>query len=199
MSFPIPGYPEKTTIADPDLLVIEDVAAGNTKHVTRENLLSSAPLPADTVDEQAILNGSVATNKLGDGAATDPKVVVGAGNRFKVGRIPASTFNSTGNKAITGVGFQPKVIEFFPTLSNNISVGQTFQGVADENEQYAHSIYSSGTSGGRNSSNSHCILGLSAGNTIGVRASLVSMDADGFTLNCSISSSAFSIVYIARA
>lgn len=50
----IPDYPEKTTIANEDQFVIEDVAAGNTKYVTRENLLASAPMPGGT----AFVNGA---------------------------------------------------------------------------------------------------------------------------------------------
>jgi hypothetical protein len=64
----ITEYPELSAPNDNDLLVIEDLTAGNTKRITRENLLSGAPLPVDSVDAQAVQDNTITPDKLGLGA-----------------------------------------------------------------------------------------------------------------------------------
>jgi len=70
----IPDYTGLTTPDNNDLLVIEDSVAGSTKNITREDFLSGAPLPADTVDTQAILDANVTTPKLADTSVTNLKM-----------------------------------------------------------------------------------------------------------------------------
>ncbi len=65
----IPDYPALTTPNNNDQLVIEDSVAGSTKSITREDFLAGSPLPADTVDTQAIENDAVTASKV-DWAAT---------------------------------------------------------------------------------------------------------------------------------
>lgn len=48
-----------------DLLVTVDMAAGTTKNISRQQFFTGAPLPANTVNGQAIADGSVTTGKLG--------------------------------------------------------------------------------------------------------------------------------------
>lgn len=51
-----------------DLLVTVDMAAGTTKNISRDQFFTGAPLPADTVDSQAIADGAIAesgTNSAG--------------------------------------------------------------------------------------------------------------------------------------
>lgn len=50
-----------------DELPIVDVSTSTTKKITRTNLLKGAPLPADTVDTQAIDDGSVTPIKTSGG------------------------------------------------------------------------------------------------------------------------------------
>lgn len=54
-----------------DFLVLDN---GTTNKITRANLLAGTPLPADTVDTQAIENDAVTTNKVADGAVTPNKL-----------------------------------------------------------------------------------------------------------------------------
>lgn len=60
----IPSFPALTAPSDADLLVIEDSVSASTKKITRDNFLSGSPLPADTVDAQAIAANSVTTAKI---------------------------------------------------------------------------------------------------------------------------------------
>lgn len=58
-------YPSKTTPSNSDILLIADSAASNaTKKISRNDYLAGAPLPADTVDSQAIEAGEVKPNNL---------------------------------------------------------------------------------------------------------------------------------------
>lgn len=51
-------------LSDSDLIPIVDVSGNVTSKITRGNLMTQAPLPAGTVDEQAIEDGSVTTSKI---------------------------------------------------------------------------------------------------------------------------------------
>lgn len=63
-----------TTPENADEIAIVDTSASVTKKITRGDLLSGAPLPADTVDTQAIEDGSVTTAKQADGSTTNRKI-----------------------------------------------------------------------------------------------------------------------------
>lgn len=56
------------TPGDNDELAIENLSSGQTEKITRANLLSGAPLPANTVDTQAIAEGAVTNVQLVVGA-----------------------------------------------------------------------------------------------------------------------------------
>jgi hypothetical protein len=107
---------------------------------------------------------------------------------------PLNTTNSiatTGTQAITGVGFRPKLV-FFVNWYNVVGGSTGFGAAVDSTHRWA--ISSSGASSGTMSSanlqsrvmdTTKCMVNLGGGGvtTIIGAADLVSMDADGFTLN----------------
>jgi hypothetical protein len=62
---------EELTPANSDFLALDN---GVTSKISRENFLKGTPLPANTVDTQAIENDAVTTNKVADGAVTKEKM-----------------------------------------------------------------------------------------------------------------------------
>ncbi len=108
---------------------------------------------------------------------------------IKSGYFTKST--TTGNQSVTGLGFQPKAILFYwvRASANSASVPRS-QGIGftDCTNQRAVAVAeddNAGTSNaGRYRSESNVIVILSNGNpTLSARASFVSCDADGFTIN----------------
>lgn len=68
----MPKISQLTALTVPDSgdeLPIVDSSASTTKKITRTNLLKGAPLPADTVDTQAIDDGAVTAPKIDFGGA----------------------------------------------------------------------------------------------------------------------------------
>jgi len=57
-----------TTPLNTDVIAIEDLTADETKKITRQNFLAGAPLPANTVDTQAIADDTITNAKLSDTA-----------------------------------------------------------------------------------------------------------------------------------
>lgn len=92
-----------STPSDSDEIAIVDTSASVTKKITRGDLLSGAPLPADTVDTQAIENDAVTTAKLADDGVTSDKLA----EAFFKGRKQQNTTNSDveGLKVMHGWGF----------------------------------------------------------------------------------------------
>ncbi len=102
-----------------------------------------------------------------------------------------STFNSpvgTGNQSVSGVGFQPKAVLFWITNRNSpgASPGALFgRGWTDgANQAAAATIWQDGsdTTAGRQV-NDKSILLVNVDGTVRTDAAIVSLDADGFTLN----------------
>ena len=126
------------------------------------------------------------TNKTIDGddntiSNIDPSMRTGG---FAIGSF---TITGTGDKAITGVGFQPKLVEFYDGYSGGS--GYYGHGVMDSSgNQWVKSIQTR-TSHGEDSnvSTSRCIdfYNLSSGTQLQVRAVYDSMDSDGFTISVS--------------
>jgi len=135
-----------------------------------------------------------------------PKIqeIYGATN-VKVGTFTKIT--TTGNQSITGLGFQPKAIIFFWSRNtvNATATAPRSQGIGftDCTNQRVVAIAeddNAGTSNaGRYRSESNVIVILSNGTpAVESRASFVSCDADGFTINWAVSSATAHIInYIA--
>lgn len=64
------SYPAQTTPNDSDYHVVNDGVSGETKKITRDDYLSGAPLPANTVTTAAITDATVTAAKLATNAIT---------------------------------------------------------------------------------------------------------------------------------
>lgn len=82
-------YPSKTAPSDNDILLIKDVAAGNTKQITRGNFIAGSALPNNAVTTASITNSAVTTAKIADGNVTGPKIA--AQNQEFLSWIPSTT------------------------------------------------------------------------------------------------------------
>lgn len=123
----------------------------------------------------------------------------------KVGSFAANT--STGNQSVTGVGFQPKVIIFMVTnltaagslndlnRSLGFAVSSTSRvaiGVVADDAHAPHTAH------GRRQDNTKCITLIDPALSVIFAADLVSMDADGFTINITTTDASARIIsYIA--
>lgn len=126
----------------------------------------------------------------------------------KSGTIALNT--STGNQAITGVGFQPKIVFFFPSGENTAAGTVNNQRMAfgvgvSASDRRAIGTYAQNgqtvAANGRNHTDTKCFEVMTA-NTVGTTtlyaADFVSQDADGFTFNLSTApASAFKVGYLA--
>lgn len=142
------------------------------------------------------LANSIATGDIANGAVTPAK---------RAGGLYLSSFQShgtTGNKAITGVGFTPKAVIFFCTKNATetnvwwtMGYGMMVPGTqhAAFNSMRVDTIGSSS----KDWSAAYCILLDAFDNTATYRAQYVSMDADGFTINVTNAQSAYRIGFLA--
>lgn len=144
-------------------------------------------------------DGIVTTAKIADGAVTTSTLAAGA-VPIKIGVISSSVFGTTGNKTVTGVGFKPQLIKTFPLITGT-GAAQYANGVATASSQYISAFTIVGASATYNRINSSSgFIGFAASSTgWALFASLVSMDADGFTINVTTAANDFSYVYEAYA
>lgn len=111
----------------------------------------------------------------------------GAGVRARAGVFDSRTTN--GAQAYTGIGFQPRLLIFageggslaaFHVAAFGAAISATERGYISSNSQDNLTV----SNAGRSQSISNCVgFVAGAGNGPVVEANLVSMDADGFTLN----------------
>lgn len=143
-----------------------------------------------------IISGIIVTRHHQDGGVT-------AAKRSEVsasGILPASFFSSTGNKNITGLGFKPKRVEFLMIPSTSTANDSFATGFFTESHQVVVATITASGSSGRNSSTSDCIGYItSSGSAWLMRASGVSMNSDGFTINVSVGAATFDIAWFATA
>lgn len=139
----------------------------------------------------------------GDGDLSVPGDMYSNGSivssQYHIGVIPSSTFGSTGNKAITGVGFMPKIVRFKLQIGTGTTTAIYWaEGEATSSSNMRFSaIYSSTSSVRRVGSESYCI-GWTNNTTSLMLSTLVSMDPDGFTINVSMANTGFDIAYEAE-
>lgn len=110
--------------------------------------------------------------------------VASGGGNFKVGTIDIGTV--TGTVSFTGVGFQPSMV-MFNLLYNGVGTNTTFatfaQGYSTGSaSQWSFADAVSGTNNSLANSQSYVLLSITSGGADRVNGSLVSLDADGFTI-----------------
>lgn len=155
-------------------------------------------LTASELDQMVENIESLADGTGLDAAAVTPSKRSGG---FKVGSIAGSTFSTTGSKPITGLGFKPKFIRFRGFGADNAGAAGSAEGACDESlNQYLTMVYITDTpNAGRRSSNARCIGYMGTTSGYAMAASLTSMDADGFTLDCTLAGTGFTWYYEAHA
>lgn len=129
-------------------------------------------------------------------------ISTGSGS-FAFGTI--SVPGGTGNQAITGVGFQPKLVKFYhnagDAISNNSAIS-TMQGRAKSSSSrsvsYAY-MRVGGADAGASVDTAKCIFAQHYNNGAGAwqnsAADFVSLDSDGFTINWSSVTFSTTVVY----
>lgn len=123
---------------------------------------------------------------------------------YKIGTF---TVNSTGSKAVTGVGFKPSLVIFFPLNNDGVSMGRNTSfniGYMDDSNQLAHSsVVRDDVGSGSDTDTSSCIMiqtvslgGVALSPTL--QASKTSLDSDGFTVNVTAyNPGPFDVLYLA--
>ncbi len=154
------------------------------------DVLTAAELDDLVENDQALAAGT----GLNDASVTPAKRTGG----FYIGEITGATLGSTGNKAVTGVGFTPKMVRFTlrtPSAGTTSAINGT--GGMTPTFQFFTINFSSATASRRTGSTTACI-GWTDDTTTQLSCSYVSMDADGFTINVATASSIFPVVYEAH-
>lgn len=123
--------------------------------------------------------GAIGTTDIADGAITSPKLArtVAAGN--------GATITGTGNYVVTGIGFEPRVIEIWGGINSNGSNASYCHGVYDRVAGTQGVVFSAVQSGsfGSGSLTTHVFRVDAPLNTILARGTISATSSDGFTLN----------------
>lgn len=108
---------------------------------------------------------------------------------------------STGNKSVTGLGFQPKFLRFVVAQKFNVTednVAHLSMGRTDGTRQSANAILADATGNHTRNHSNYCVVHYirngSGTFTKNLSASFVSFDADGFTLNFDAADANFQII-----
>lgn len=141
------------------------------------------------------LVGWISTAMLANEAVTPAKRSGG----FKIGTIAAADLGSTGNLAVTGVGFKPELVEFYLVYNSTAAIRFLYGSMtASSQTVHTHST-GAGDSYSVKCAEDRCFGWINAGSSSwNLSASFVSMDSDGFTVNVQDAASNFDIRYVAH-
>jgi hypothetical protein len=200
-------YPAGTDPADVpqwmhDLAVQLDGMVGPVSHGTL------AARPVSTVGSPGIADRFYHATDVAPASVVDPS---GNGQYYRdtgtawqaigpyVSKVKIGTMISmvaTGNVDIVGLGFQPKLVKFvFGYNDQSDAAFEMGQGAAMSSTN-RYCFYIRGSSGAelrRRFYNNRCIVSLDSSGNIAVSADLVSMLADGFRLNFTVTSAGYSL------
>lgn len=180
----ITQLPAETTPTSDDLLAMVDNAGAITKKVTIEDLASG-------FETGAIDGGAIRTDALADGAVP-----------IVAGIISKSTLSTTGIKTITNSGLngkKPQLVRFTALNTNSTAAVNPGTGSMSATTQHFSASWVSASAVGRMSGTDAAIGYMISESALGFKASFVSMDNGGFTINVITASGAFDIAYEAYA
>jgi hypothetical protein len=110
--------------------------------------------------------------------------IVEVASLVKVGNFLPPGF--TGNHTVSGLGFRPIFVEFEVLHGDSTSFASMARGAMDKDgNQWAYAINApgSGSDAQRQFVTNRCMLRISGTATLQIRASFVSMNTNGFTVN----------------
>lgn len=145
-------------------------------NIDNSNIKSAAAISTSKLADDA----GITTAKIADGAITPAK---------KAQYIASGSFTTdtgTGNKAITGLGFTPKFVEFHWFSGASATAQSNAIGWMTSTGQFAQwgSSNAAANQSVRNSYSDRCFaIGSAASSTSTDEGAYVSMDSDGFTIN----------------
>lgn len=195
-------YGTKNTPVDNDKVLIADSENSQAIKGVKISAIVAKAVAAAVAAVGALTNW-ITTAMLQNGAVT-------AAKRSEVVKIGTFTVTSgvTGNKSITGVGFIPKTVILFPMYPEGVSSAQNApfaMGAMDAATQFVYAaVTRNGNGGATKSYTNKCLLinTIAAGGgsqAENIRASYVSMDADGFTINVEVSLTTCVVGFVAIA
>lgn len=158
---------------------------------------NSAALASDVVTTAKIADANVTTAKLADAAVTPTKRTGG----FKVGTISTANLGTTGSKAFTGIGFQPKFLRIFVSYDTSAAgAARESLGVTDGTTTVCRGSAVGGSNQARWALTGTTIVNIrNESNSTVLAATLTSIDADGFTINVGTADASYSGYYEAYA
>lgn len=158
--------------------------------------VNAAAIATGAVGGTQLAGSAVATVSVADGAITPVKRSGG----YKISNF--LSHSTTGNKAITGLGFRPKLVRFSVIPDSTGTDTRTGQGAMDSfGNQWAwhHYLNVSGNVIRQEWSSSSCIYITGTPTTAVYQASYVSLDSDGFTINVTSGNSSYRVFWEALA
>lgn len=137
---------------------------------------------------------------FGDLAYKDTTTPADRTGGFRVGVMPASEFDSSGNKVVTGLGFKPKIVRFTFMIDVG-TIGRSATGAMDElGNQFAVTQVNNGTDNASIASEDYCAMWYnSSGDSLVVGVKYISMDSDGFTVEVVGGNGAYALAWEAQA
>lgn len=167
----ISQLPAITVPSNDDPLAIVDTSGAVTSKITRGDLLGGAPLPAGSVDTNALAQSAVTPEKRSGG--------------FKL--ITHVFADSTGSQSITGVGFKPKAIIVGWGLPTTDTAAVMSAGRATDGSPITQSSESTFVAGAASrvtvTSTTQAFFRPNGAATANFAASVTSFNADGITVN----------------
>ena len=163
----------------------EDTASRARANHTGTQLASTiSDLSKSSVGLGNVDNTSNATERAASATLTN-KTISSSTNTFpkfvEIGSFTCPA--STGDRAVTGVGFVPRVIEFHVGVAPNTTRLGFNEGAMNSSTQWVNSTSGSSGTVSRNRDTTHCLGWTNIDGSWYIQASYVSLDSDGFTVN----------------
>lgn len=180
-----------TSAATQDAIDVAVLAAGSYTDEQAQDAIGT--ILADTATIDATYND--ATPSIAFDVKSNSITPAMRNGGFFIGVIAAASLGSTGNLAVTGVGFTPKKVRFTILYPTSGSTSGHANGAMTTSAQFYNASSANGTNGFRFSSQAKCFGAISASTTPAVEAQYVSMDAGGFTVNVTTANTNYAVAY----